>query len=66
MKLMNIVRARPQFIKAAVIIRAIKVHNQTHQSNETRIEEIMLHTGQHYDVNMNGVFFEDLKIPDPR
>jgi UDP-N-acetylglucosamine 2-epimerase len=66
MKLMNIVGARPQFIKAAVISRAIDAHNQTHQSTKTQIEEIIVHTGQHYDVNMNAVFFEELKIPEPR
>ncbi len=56
-KLLTIVGARPQFIKSAAISRAITVGF----SND--IEEVIVHTGQHYDSNMSGVFFEELKIP---
>ncbi len=66
MKLINIVGARPQFIKAAVISRAIKAHNETQAGTAAVIEEIIVHTGQHYDVNMNAVFFQELEIPEPR
>jgi UDP-GlcNAc3NAcA epimerase len=66
MKLVNIVGARPQFIKAAVISRAIASHNEKHAGSADCIEEIIVHTGQHYDANMAAVFFDELKIPQPR
>lgn len=64
MKLVTIVGARPQFVKAAMVSRAIQAHNNTGAS--PRIEEYLLHTGQHYDANMSAIFFEELGIPQPR
>lgn len=58
-KIVTIVGARPQIIKASAISRAI----QTHFSSQ--IEEIIVHTGQHYDENMSAIFFEELAIPKP-
>lgn len=60
MRVITIVGARPQFIKAAAISRAIRNHFST------SIEEIIMHTGQHYDSNMSDVFFTDLGIPAPQ
>ena len=57
MKLMTIVGARPQFIKAAAVSKALAV-----QGN---IIEILVHTGQHFDENMSDVFFAELGIPQP-
>lgn len=57
MKILTILGARPQFIKAATISRVIKQHKE--------IEEIIVHTGQHFDLNMSDVFFEELNIPLP-
>lgn len=55
MKVITIIGARPQFIKAAVVSRELrKYHN-----------EILIHTGQHYDYNMSDIFFEELDIPQP-
>jgi len=62
-KIINIVGARPQFIKAAAVTRAIARHNS--QSASLRINEKILHTGQHYDDNMSKVFFDELEIPEP-
>ncbi|PKP02648.1 MAG: UDP-N-acetylglucosamine 2-epimerase (non-hydrolyzing) [Bacteroidetes bacterium HGW-Bacteroidetes-6] len=59
MKIVTIVGARPQIIKAAALSREIK----NHFSNE--IEEFIVHTGQHYDDNMSEVFFRELQIPKP-
>lgn len=64
MKVLTIVGARPQFIKAATVSRAIGRWNAT-QPNSGRIEETIVHTGQHYDENMSDVFFRDLDIPSP-
>ncbi len=58
-KILNIVGARPQIIKASAISRAI----QTHFSD--RITELIVHTGQHYDKEMSDVFFEELEIHKP-
>jgi len=58
-KLLTIVGARPQIIKAAALSRAIK-NNYSGQ-----IQEFILHTGQHYDQNMSQVFFDELNIPKP-
>ncbi len=58
MKVLTIIGARPQFIKAAVVSRALKEHRPD-------VQEIILHTGQHYDVNMSDVFFDELDIPKP-
>ena len=63
MKLITILGARPQFIKAAVVSRAIVEHNR--RATSDRIEERILHTGQHYDANMSDVFFRALEIPRP-
>lgn len=57
MKICTIVGARPQFIKAAVVSRVI--------ANRNDIEEIIIHTGQHYDANMSDQFFDELDIPRP-
>ncbi|MBP5124868.1 UDP-N-acetylglucosamine 2-epimerase (non-hydrolyzing), partial [Pseudomonas protegens] len=55
-KIITIVGARPQFIKAAAVSREILKHPGI-------LEEIMIHTGQHYDPNMSQVFFDELEIP---
>jgi len=63
-KLLTVVGARPQFIKAAVVSRAILAFNaRTHR--DRRIQEVMVHTGQHYDDNMSAIFFQELQIPPP-
>ena len=59
-KIVTIVGARPQFIKAAAVSRVIR--NQY----ADRIDELLVHTGQHYDENMSQVFFDELDIPHPR
>lgn len=62
MKLLTVLGARPQFIKAAALSRAISYKNSS--SNKT-IEEIIVHTGQHYDPKMSEIFFQELDIPFP-
>ena len=57
MKIMTVIGARPQFIKAATISRAIRMHED--------LQEVIVHTGQHFDANMSAVFFEQLDIPRP-
>lgn len=60
MKIVTVVGARPQFIKAAALSRVIR------DSYSDKICEVLLHTGQHYDDNMSKVFFEELDIPRPK
>jgi UDP-GlcNAc3NAcA epimerase len=55
MKIASVVGVRPQFVKASVISRKLRKNN----------EEFLIHTGQHYDYEMNKVFFEELYIPEP-
>ena len=64
MKILTIVGARPQFIKAAVVSRAIAKYNKE-ASDRENIEELLVHTGQHYDANMSDVFFQEMQIPKP-
>ena len=64
MKLISIVGARPQFIKAAPVSRAIEQHNL--DNHGPQITEILVHTGQHYDYKMSQVFFDQLEILPPR
>ena len=58
MRLLTVVGARPQFIKAAALSRAIA-------ASAGAIQEQILHTGQHYSYEMDGVFFEELELPLP-
>ena len=58
MKLLTVIGARPQFIKAATVSRVI--------AGRDDIDEILVHTGQHYDADMSDIFFEELGIPRPR
>jgi UDP-GlcNAc3NAcA epimerase len=58
MKIITVVGARPQFVKAAVVSREIASRNG-------RITEAIVHTGQHFDDNMSDVFFEQMRIPRP-
>ena len=62
MKIITVVGARPQFVKAAVVSRAIADYNA---SKGTQITEKIVHTGQHFDENMSDVFFNQMKIPKP-
>ncbi len=57
-KIITIIGARPQFVKAAVVSRALKLHK------DDLIEKI-IHTGQHFDTNMSDIFFKELDIPKP-
>ena len=57
MKLLTIIGARPQFIKAGALSREIK--------KNPLFEEIIIHTGQHFDANMSDIFFEEMDIPKP-
>src|SRR3989442_2384303 len=63
MKLLTVVGARPQFIKAAVLSRALPAFNAS-RHRDYQIQEVMVHTGQHYDDNMSAVFFQELNIPE--
>jgi UDP-GlcNAc3NAcA epimerase len=58
MKIVTIVGARPQFVKAAALSRELAKHDS--------IEEIIIHTGQHFDANMSDIFFEEMEIPKPK
>jgi len=57
-KIITIIGARPQFIKAAAVSREISKHEN--------LNEIIIHTGQHFDKNMSNVFFEQMNIPKPK
>ena len=57
MKILTVIGARPQFIKAAAVSRAIKFRND--------VEEIIVHTGQHFDKSMSDIFFDEMDIPRP-
>ena len=55
MKILTVIGARPQFIKAAAGSREIRKH----------FNEVLVHTGQHFDANMSDVFFKEMRIPAP-
>ena len=57
-KIISILGARPQFVKAAVLSRIIMEKNE--------MEEVIIHTGQHFDDNMSGIFFTEMEIPHPK
>ena len=57
-KIVTILGARPQFVKAAVLSRVI--------ADKGEIEEVIIHTGQHYDSNMSDIFFNEMDIPKPK
>ena len=63
MKLVTIIGARPQFIKAAAVSNSIKEYNT--KAKISIIQEVIVHTGQHFDSNMSSVFFDEMKIPKP-
>lgn len=63
MKIITVIGARPQFVKAAVVSRAIQDFNK--QKGVHQVTEIIVHTGQHFDENMSKVFFDQMNIPKP-
>lgn len=65
MKIVSVVGARPNFMKIAPVARAIRGHNAAHGEGSSRIEHVVVHTGQHYDDRMSRSFFRELDIPEP-
>jgi len=57
MKIITVIGARPQFVKAAVVSRALR--------SRSGVREILIHTGQHFDANMSQIFFDEMEIPHP-
>jgi len=64
MRIGHIVGARPQFIKMAAVSRAVAEYNQEHGSDQL-IQELIIHTGQHYDYELSKIVFDELHIPKP-
>ncbi len=62
MKIMSVVGARPNFMKVAPFIAALEAHNR---KGGAQVRHVLVHTGQHFDVNMSDAFFVDLGIPAP-
>jgi len=62
-KILSVVGARPNFMKVAPIIAAIREHNE--RTTGCKIHHVLVHTGQHYDAIMSDQFFEDLRLPKP-
>jgi UDP-GlcNAc3NAcA epimerase len=58
LRILTVVGARPQFVKAAAMSRAIAAHDG--------VSEILVHTGQHFDAGMSQIFFDDLGLAPPR
>ena len=59
-KILTVLGARPQVIKSAAITRVVQ------SEFADQLQEVVLNTGQHYDNNMNAVFFEELFLPNPK
>lgn len=64
-KIISAVGARPNFIKIASFMKAIRVHNEKYTDPGLKIDHILVHTGQHYDISMSRAFFKELDIPNP-
>lgn len=64
LKLILVAGARPNFMKIAPLIKAVRSHN-TKKNNTPKIDALLVHTGQHYDSYMSDIFFKDLGIPEP-
>lgn len=60
LKIFTVIGARPQFVKAAVLSRLIRT-----EKYKNKVQEILVHTGQHYDENMSDIFFKEMEIPKP-
>jgi UDP-GlcNAc3NAcA epimerase len=58
-KILTIIGARPQFIKSAAVSRVVRLLAD-------KVEEIVIHTGQHFDQNMSEIFFREMDIPTPK
>jgi len=58
MKVLTVIGARPQFVKAAALSREFAKHDS--------VEEVLVHTGQHFDANMSDIFFTEMEIPKPK
>jgi UDP-N-acetylglucosamine 2-epimerase (non-hydrolysing) len=65
MKFMSVVGARPNFMKIASIIDAINRYNHSIHHLKSKIQHLLVHTGQHYDDSMSEAFFRDLELPRP-
>src|SRR5215468_9477766 len=65
MKVLIVVGARPNFMKAAPILKAIRGFNAARAEWNAEIRPLLVHTGQHYDVQMSDAFFADLELPRP-
>lgn len=65
LKILLVAGARPNFMKIAPLIGAIQAHNRTASPPAAPITHRLIHTGQHYDINMSEVFFRELNIPEP-
>ena len=65
MKIVLVAGARPNFMKIAPIIRAVKKHNRQLKTKNSKLKILLVHTGQHYDTRMSKIFFKELEIPQP-
>ena len=62
MKILSVVGARPNFMKIAPFVKAIRAHNS--DPSTVKIQHVLVHTGQHYDHRMSKAFFDDLDLPE--